>query len=80
MLELEPKSDRIQGALEYARSHLQSTLSVEELARAARLMMEQGRHSMEVIASETGFADRERMRRAFLRAFGQPPQAVRRNS
>ena len=27
-----------------------------------------------------GFLNRERMRRAFSRAFGQPPQAVRRNS
>jgi transcriptional regulator GlxA family with amidase domain len=51
------------------------TLRVE----AARLMMEQTRHSIDVIAAETGFADRERMRRAFLRAFGQPPQAIRRN-
>jgi transcriptional regulator GlxA family with amidase domain len=42
--------------------------------------MEQGRLSMDVIADETGFVDRERMRRAFLRAFGQPPQAVRRNA
>jgi AraC-like DNA-binding protein len=25
-----------------------------------------------------GFADPERMRRAFLRVFGQPPQALRR--
>src|SRR6202047_752188 len=55
--------------------------AVENLrVEAARLMMEQGRHSMDVIANETGFADRERMRRAFLRAFGQPPQTVRRNS
>ena len=52
------------------------TLRVE----AARLQMEQGRHSMDVIADETGFADRERMRRAFLRILGQPPQAVRRNA
>jgi transcriptional regulator GlxA family with amidase domain len=52
------------------------TLRVE----TARMMMEQGRHSMDVIAAETGFADRERMRRAFLRAFGQPPQAIRRNA
>jgi transcriptional regulator GlxA family with amidase domain len=111
LLELEPKSDRVQRALDYAKSHLKNTLSVEELAEAARLsprqfsrafraetgqspakavenlrveaarlMMEQGRHSMDVIANETGFADRERMRRAFLRAFGQPPQTVRRNS
>lgn len=111
LLELEPKSDRIQSAVDYAKSHLRNELSVEELANAARLsprqfsrafraetgqspakaienlrveaariMMEQGRHSMDVIADETGFADRERMRRAFLRAFGQPPQAIRRTS
>lgn len=109
LLELEPKSDRIQSALNYARSHLQAELSVEELAavvnlsprqfsrsfraetgqspakaiehlrvEAARLMMEQSRHPIEVVARETGFADRERMRRAFVRAFGQPPQAIRR--
>ncbi|HEX4178817.1 MAG TPA: helix-turn-helix domain-containing protein, partial [Rhizomicrobium sp.] len=55
--------------------------AVENLRlEAARLMMEQGRHSMDVVASETGFADRERMRRAFLRAFGQPPQAIQRNA
>jgi AraC-like DNA-binding protein len=46
----------------------------------ARLMMEQGRHSMDDVARETGFAGRERMRRAFIRAFGQPPQAIRRNA
>jgi len=111
LLELEPKSDRIQHALAYARSHLKAPLSVEELAdvanlsprqfsrafrsetgqspakavehlrvEAARVMMEQGRHPVDVVARETGFADRERMRRAFLRAFGQPPQAVRRNA
>ena len=27
-----------------------------------------------------GFRDPERMRRAFLRAFGQPPQALRRTA
>jgi transcriptional regulator GlxA family with amidase domain len=111
LLELEPKSDRIQKALVYARSNLKNALSVEELAaaahlsprqfsrtfraetgqspakavenlrvEAARLMMEQGRHAIDVVAMETGFADRERMRRAFLRAFGQPPQAIRRNA
>ena len=47
---------------------------------AARVMMEQGRHPMDVVANETGFADRERMRRAFLRAYGQPPQTMRRNA
>jgi transcriptional regulator GlxA family with amidase domain len=52
------------------------TLRVE----AARLMMEQTRHPIEAIAEQTGFADRERMRRAFIRAYGQPPQAIRRSA
>ena len=58
----------------------QSPAKVVENLRveAARLMMEKGRHSMDVIADETGFADRERMRRAFLRVLGQPPREVRR--
>ncbi|RUX00947.1 AraC family transcriptional regulator [Mesorhizobium sp. M2A.F.Ca.ET.037.01.1.1] len=30
------------------------------------------------IAGETGFGDLGRMRRAFMRSFGQPPQALRR--
>jgi predicted outer membrane protein len=32
------------------------------------------------IAAETGFADPDRMRRAFLRTLGQPPQTIRRNA
>jgi transcriptional regulator GlxA family with amidase domain len=47
---------------------------------AARLMMERSRHPIDVVADQTGFADRNRMRRAFLRAFGQPPQVIRRNA
>ena len=109
LLDLEPKSDRIQSALTYAQRNLRTLLSVEQLAEAAhlsprqfsrafraetgqspakaietlrleaaRVMMEEGRHPIEVVARETGFASRERMRRAFLRAYGQPPQAVRR--
>jgi short-subunit dehydrogenase len=37
LLEMGPKSDRIQTALAYARSNLRSTLTVEQLAEAARL-------------------------------------------
>jgi hypothetical protein len=44
---------------------------------AAGLMLQQGRLPIEAIAKETGFGDRERMRRAFLRAYGQAPQAIR---
>lgn len=50
-----------------------------------RLRMEVGRERVEnstapieQIAATLGFTDPERMRRAFLRAFGQPPQAMRR--
>lgn len=109
MLDLEPKSDRIQSALSYARNHLREPLTVEQLAdvahlsprqfsrafrdetrqspakaiealrvEAARAMLEAGRHSMEAVAVDTGFVDTERMRRAFLRAYGQPPQAIKR--
>jgi transcriptional regulator GlxA family with amidase domain len=38
--------------------------------------METSRHPVEVVAKATGFGDRERMRQAFLRAFGKPPQAM----
>lgn len=109
LLELEPKSDRIQQALSYAKRHLRKPLSVDELAEAANLstrqfsrtfrietgqsparavevlrveaaraMIEGSNHSIDVVARETGFSDPERMRRAFLRAFGQPPQAIKR--
>lgn len=47
---------------------------------AAKLMLEQSRHPVDVVAAETGFSDPERMRRAFLRTVGQPPQAIRRNA
>jgi transcriptional regulator GlxA family with amidase domain len=111
LLELEPKSDRIQSALAYAKRNLDKPLTVEQLAEtahlsprqfsrafraetgqspakavenlrveAARLMMEQSRHPIDVIARQTGFADRDRMRRALLRALGQPPRVIRRNA
>ncbi|WP_423461083.1 GlxA family transcriptional regulator [Ottowia sp. VDI28] len=47
---------------------------------AARLMIESSRHPMEVVARETGFRDRRHMREAFMRGFGRPPQAVRREA
>jgi transcriptional regulator GlxA family with amidase domain len=33
--------------------------------------------AIERVAQLTGFRDPERMRRAFMRAFGQPPQSLR---
>jgi transcriptional regulator GlxA family with amidase domain len=55
--------------------------AVERLrVEAARLMLETTRHPIETVARENGFGDRERMRQAFLRAFGHPPQTIQRAS
>ena len=55
--------------------------AIENLrVETARNLMEQSRHSIDVVAQQTGFSDRDHMRRAFLRAFGQPPQVLRRNA
>jgi transcriptional regulator GlxA family with amidase domain len=53
--------------------------AVERLRlEAARTEVETGRTPIDRVAEIAGFGDPERMRRAFLRAFGQPPQALRR--
>lgn len=111
LLDMTPKSDRIELVLRHIRKNVRNALSVEELAavaslsprqfsrtflaetgqspakaveqlrlEAARFMMEEGRHSVNVVMQETGFADRERMRRAFLRTYGEPPQALRKKA
>jgi transcriptional regulator GlxA family with amidase domain len=111
LLDMDATSDRVQIALQFARSNLATPLTVERLAEAAhlsprqfgrvfhaetgitpakaienlrleaaRFMLEQGRLPIEKIASETGFGNRERMRRSFMRAFGQSPQSVRNGS
>lgn len=43
----------------------------------ARLMIEQGRLSLDVIARESGFRDRRHMREVFIRGYGIPPQSLR---
>ncbi len=53
--------------------------AVERLrAETARILVEADELPIERIASKTGFSDPERMRRAFLRVFGEPPQALKR--
>jgi transcriptional regulator GlxA family with amidase domain len=53
--------------------------AVERLrVEAARARVEAGTEPIERIAGRVGFSDPERMRRAFLRVFGQPPQALKR--
>ena len=106
--ELEPKSDRIQDALAFAKKNLHRKLSVTQLAEvanlsprqftrafqsetghsparaierlrveSARILIETGGQSVERIAQQAGFSDPERMRRAFHRAIGRPPQSLK---
>jgi transcriptional regulator GlxA family with amidase domain len=49
-------------------------LRIEE----ARSRVQSSSEAIERVAETTGFGDPERMRRAFIRAFGQPPQSLRR--
>jgi transcriptional regulator GlxA family with amidase domain len=44
----------------------------------ARQRVQSSSEAIERVAESTGFRDPERMRRAFIRAFGQPPQSLRR--
>jgi transcriptional regulator GlxA family with amidase domain len=109
MLEMQPETDRLRRALNFAREHLHEPLPVERLAesvhvgarqfsrlflretgetpaKAVERLRTEAAHahvtgtaeSIESIARQVGFASAERMRRAFIRLYGQPPQAVRR--
>jgi transcriptional regulator GlxA family with amidase domain len=53
--------------------------AVERLRiEVARQRVQSSSEAIERVAELTGFRDPERMRRAFIRAFGQPPQSLRR--
>ena len=53
--------------------------AVERLRiEVARQRVQSTSEAIERVAETTGFRDPERMRRAFIRAFGQPPQSLRR--
>lgn len=71
---------------QFSRSFLRETgvtpaKAVENLrVESARSLMEQSTLPVEKVAVETGFSNRNHMRRAFLRFFGQPPLVLRRNA
>jgi transcriptional regulator GlxA family with amidase domain len=53
--------------------------AVERLRlETARQRVQSSTEAIELVARSAGFRDPERMRRAFIRAFGQPPQSLRR--
>jgi transcriptional regulator GlxA family with amidase domain len=74
------------SARQFARLFLQETgdtpaRAVERLrAEVALPRVQDGTEPIEIIARNVGFGDKERMRRAFLRIYGQPPRALRRTS
>ncbi|ABD88434.1 GlxA family transcriptional regulator [Rhodopseudomonas palustris] len=72
------------SARHFSRAFIAATGStpakaVERLRiEVARSRVQESHEAIEQVARGTGFGDPERMRRAFVRAFGQPPQALRR--
>ncbi|WP_315832472.1 GlxA family transcriptional regulator [Bradyrhizobium prioriisuperbiae] len=62
-----------------AETGMTPSKAVEKLrVEVAKTRVECISEPIEEIARQTGFRDPERMRRAFVRAFGQPPQSLRR--
>jgi transcriptional regulator GlxA family with amidase domain len=72
------------SARHFARAFIAETgttpsKAIERLRiEAARARVQSSSEAIERVAETTGFRDPERMRRAFIRAFGQPPQSLRR--
>ena len=71
---------------QFARIFLKETgetpaRAVERMrAEAARARVEDGCEPIEIVARDVGFGDVERMRRAFVKLYGQAPQAMRRSA
>ncbi|MBV8281208.1 MAG: helix-turn-helix domain-containing protein, partial [Candidatus Eremiobacteraeota bacterium] len=72
-------SPRQFGRLFLAETGQTPAKAVEKLrAEAAKTRIEQSDEPIETIAQTVGFSDPERMRRAFVRTYGHPPQTLRR--
>jgi transcriptional regulator GlxA family with amidase domain len=111
LLDMAPRSDRIQAALTHARQNLRQPLTVDGLAEhvgmsrrhftrifrsetgqsparaiealraeAARALLDSASLSLDSIARVAGFSSAEQMRQAFVRVYGQAPQALRRQA
>ncbi len=62
-----------------AETGISPSKAVERLrTEVARTRVQAGHEPIETIALSSGFGDTERMRRAFMRTFGHPPQTLRR--
>jgi transcriptional regulator GlxA family with amidase domain len=84
-LTVEDMADRAgMSARHFSRAFIAETgttpsKAVERLRiEVAKARVQSSSEAIERVAETTGFRDPERMRRAFIRAFGQPPQSLRR--
>jgi transcriptional regulator GlxA family with amidase domain len=84
-LTVEDMADRAgMSARHFSRAFIAETgttpsKAVERLRiEVAKQRVQASSEAIERVAEVTGFRDPERMRRAFIRAFGQPPQSLRR--
>ena len=83
-LTVERLADRAASPRNFARAFTAETgttpaKAVERLRlETARTAIESGHAPLDHIAQAAGFGDPGRMRRAFLRTLGHPPQALRR--
>ena len=84
-LTVEDMADRAgMSARHFSRAFIAETgttpsKAVERLRiEVAKQRVQSSSEAIERVAEVTGFRDPERMRRAFIRAFGQPPQSLRR--
>ena len=84
-LTVEDMADRAgMSARHFSRAFIAETgttpsKAVEKLRlEVAKQRVQSSSEAIERVAETTGFGDPERMRRAFIRAFGQPPQSLRR--
>ncbi|MBW7974782.1 GlxA family transcriptional regulator [Bradyrhizobium sp. BR 10289] len=74
------------SARHFVRSFIAETGSTPSKAlerlrvEVARERVQSSGEAIELVARSTGFRDPERMRRAFIRAFGQAPQSLRRTA
>ena len=83
-LTVEDMADRAgMSARHFSRAFIAETgttpsKAVERLRiEVAKARVQSSSEAIERVAETTGFRDPERMRRAFIRAFGQPPQSLR---
>lgn len=86
-LDVEQLADRAALSVRQFTRAFTAAVGVSPAKAIERLRLESARGALEAserpidgVARDCGFVDRERMRRAFVRTYGEPPQAIRRKA